>query len=105
MFIMTNSKFFEPHQIPMIRQRLLDVDDSNWSLIHSLPFQDPTIILIISLVAGPFGVDRFMIGDTALGVGKLLTCGGFGIWALVDWFLIMGATKTKNAETLMRALY
>jgi hypothetical protein len=43
-----------------------------------------------------------MIGDTGLGIGKLLTCGGFGIWAIVDWFLIMGRTREVNAERLMR---
>lgn len=40
-----------------------------------------------------------MIGDTGMGIGKLLTCGGFGIWAIVDWFLIMGATREKNMIT------
>ena len=31
-----------------------------------------------------------------MGVGKLLTCGGLGVWAIVDWFLIQGATKEKK---------
>ncbi|MFN3640643.1 MAG: TM2 domain-containing protein, partial [Flavobacterium sp.] len=50
------------------------------------------------------GVDRFYIGDTGMGVGKLLTCGGLGIWAIVDWFLIMGATREKNMESFNKAL-
>ena len=39
-----------------------------------------------------------------MGVGKLITCGGFGIWSIVDWFLIMDATRDKNAELLASAL-
>jgi hypothetical protein len=49
----------------------------NGVLIQTLQFKDPTTSLIISLLGGSFGIDRFMIGDTGLGVGKLLTCGGF----------------------------
>ncbi|MFD1630512.1 TM2 domain-containing protein [Pseudopedobacter beijingensis] len=105
MFIMTNSKFFEGHQLPMIRERLLEMDDSKWVMIQTLQFKDPTTSLIVSLLAGGFGIDRFMIGDTGLGVGKLLTCGGLGIWAIVDWFMIMGATRQKNIEKLQQVLY
>jgi TM2 domain-containing membrane protein YozV len=105
MFIMTNGKFFESHQINMVRERLLAIDDSKWSMISILQFKDPTTSLIISLLAGSLGIDRFMIGDTGLGVGKLLTCGGFGIWAIVDWFLIMGATREKNMLKLQQFLF
>ncbi len=57
-------------------------------------------MLIISILAGGLGIDRFMIGDTGLGVGKLLTAGGCGIWAIVDWFLIQDATRQKNLEKI-----
>ena len=105
MFIMSNSKYFEGHQLPMIRDRLLQVDDSKWLYIQTVQFKDPTTSLIVSLIAGGFGIDRFMIGDTGLGVGKLLTCGGLGIWAIIDWFLIMGATREKNMAKLQQVLY
>lgn len=104
MFIMTNGKFFESHQVGPIRDRLLQLDDSKWSAIQTVQFKDPTTILIVSIVAGTLGIDRFMMGDTGLGVGKLLTCGGFGIWAIVDWFLVMGATREKNFTTLQSLL-
>lgn len=105
MFMMMNGKFFEGHQVGQIRQRLSDLDDSKYAELQSLQFKDPTTALIISLVAGSLGIDRFYIGDTGLGVGKLLTCGGLGIWGIIDWFLIMGATRQKNFETLQRVLY
>ena len=79
MFIMSNSKFFESHQINVIRERLIEVDDSKWAMISTVQLKDPTTSLIVSILAGGLGIDRFMIGDTGLGIGKLLTCGGFGV--------------------------
>jgi TM2 domain-containing membrane protein YozV len=105
MFIMANSKFFESHQVFQIREQLLQLDDSKWGQVQTLQFKDPTTSLIVSLVAGSLGIDRFLIGDTGLGIGKLLTCGGFGIWAIIDWFLIMGATREKNMTRLQTGVY
>ncbi len=104
MFLMTNAKFFESHQVQMIRERLLNLDDSKWAMIQSVQLKDPTTMLIISLLGGGLGIDRFMIGDTGLGVGKLLTCGGLGIWTIVDWFMIMGATRQKNMEKMQQLM-
>ena len=73
-------------------------------MIQTLQFKDPTIALIISLIGGSLGIDRFFIGNMGLGVGKLITCGGFGIWAIVDWFLIMGAARNANMQKLQTAL-
>ena len=69
-----------------------------------MQFKDPTIVLILSIFLGSFGIDRFFIGDMGLGIGKLLTGGGCGVWTIVDWFLIMGATKQKNYEKLVMAM-
>ncbi|MBU3928588.1 MAG: TM2 domain-containing protein [Bacteroidetes bacterium] len=105
MFIMMNSKFFEGYHLSQIRERLLAMDESKWGILQTLQFKDPTTILIVSILAGSLGVDRFLIGDTGLGVGKLLTCGGLGIWYIVDWFLIMEATREKNLAKLQMVLY
>lgn len=104
MFIMTNNKYFESHQLEPIRKRLLELDESKWTMIQTLQFKDPTTSLIVSLLGGGFGIDRFLIGDTGMGVGKLLTCGGLGIWTIIDWFMIMGATREKNVEKIMTVL-
>ena len=102
MFLMANAKHFEGYQLNAIREKLLALDDSKWLQVQGLNLKDPTTTLIVSLVAGALGIDRFMIGDTGLGIAKLLTCGGFYIWTVVDWFLIMGRTREVNAERLMR---
>jgi TM2 domain/GYF domain 2 len=46
------------------------------------------IALVISGFLGVFGIDRFYLGYTGIGIAKLLTIGGFGIWALTDFVLI-----------------
>jgi TM2 domain-containing membrane protein YozV len=104
MWVMSNGKFFESHQVLQIKEKLLAADESKWTMVQTLQFKDPTLLLILSIFFGSFGVDRFIIGDTGLGVGKLLTCGGLGIWAIIDWFLIMGVTRQKNFVKLLQVL-
>ncbi len=104
MYLMTNAKMFQPQHLSYIREQLLKADDSKWMMIQSAELKDPTTILIISILAGGLGIDRFMIGDTGLGVAKLLTCGGAGIWSIVDWFLIQDLTRQKNMEKLQMML-
>ena len=104
MFMMMNNKYLPESQILFVRERLLAADDSKEGLLHAIQFKDPIIALILSLLVGGIGIDRFYIGDTGLGIAKLITCGGLGIWALIDLFLIMNATREKNFARLMSVL-
>ena len=104
MFMMMNNKYFPEAQIPFIRQHLLSVDESKEGILHTIQFKDPIISLVLSLLVGGLGIDRFYIGDTGLGIGKLVTCGGLGIWTIIDLFLIMQATREKNLSRLLTLL-
>jgi len=104
LFLMTNAKYFESHQIPTIKRMIQDLDDEKFILLQTLNLKDPTISIILSLLAGNLAVDRFYVGDIGLGLIKLFTCGGFLIWVIVDWFIIMERTRQVNFEKLQQAL-
>lgn len=36
MFIMTNNKYFPESQIPLIRERLLNIDESRWLMVQTM---------------------------------------------------------------------
>ena len=59
--------------------------------------------LLLSLFAGFLGIDRFYLGYTGLGILKLVTFGGCGIWALIDLILIaMNKVKDANGNALVK---
>jgi hypothetical protein len=94
-----------PMSIESLKSRILFSHlDENSLQILLMQMKDPTISLILSILTGSVGVDRFYIGDIGMGIGKLLTGGGCGIWWLIDIFLIMDATRQKNLEMLMMRL-
>ena len=105
MFIMSNNRYFDNTQLMLVKKQLLELDESKSSMVEFLQFKDPTTSLIVSIIVGQLGIDRFLIGDVGLGVAKLLTCGGFGLWTIVDWFLIQNATKEKNMQKLREVIF
>jgi hypothetical protein len=59
--------------------------------------KDFTTALLLSLFVGTLGVDRFYLGHVGLGVAKLLTGGGCGIWWLID-FILIAMRKLPDAQ-------
>ncbi|HEY7424759.1 MAG TPA: TM2 domain-containing protein [Gemmataceae bacterium] len=53
-----------------------------------------TTALVLSILLGGWGVDRFYLGYVGLGVLKLITGGGCGIWWLIDWIRIANGSLT-----------
>ena len=90
----------EMEAIAQTKRDLTESEQTQFELQYTRTRKNPTTALILSILLGSLGVDRFYIGDTGLGIGKLLTLGGLGVWAFVDWFLIRGAAEAKNIDII-----
>ncbi len=55
------------------------------------------IVMLLCFFLGCFGIHRFYVGKIGTGIVQLLTCGGCGIWALIDFIMILVGGFT-NAE-------
>ncbi|HEY7737868.1 MAG TPA: NINE protein [Candidatus Limnocylindria bacterium] len=87
--------------------RRADVDGAGWFRAAEVPglFSDREWLaaLLLSGFLGTLGVDRFYLGYTGLGILKLITLGGCGIWWIIDLILIaVGSLKDSNGRPLRR---
>jgi hypothetical protein len=58
---------------------------------------------ILAWVLGGLGVDRFYTGHIVLGIVKLLTWGGFGIWWIIDFIMaVTGKRKDKEGRLISK---
>ncbi|MEV6735987.1 TM2 domain-containing protein [Streptomyces sp. NPDC051104] len=72
---------------------------------YGRPYSDKSKIVagVLQLALGTFGVGRFYIGNVGLGLAQLFTCGGFGIWALIDGIILLtGSNQTDSQGRVLR---
>jgi len=104
MFVMTNQKYLPAEKIVFIKEKMKNIDEERFALVSAVEFKDPTTILLVSLFLGGLGIDRFMLGETGMGILKLLTGGLCGILTIVDWFSVQKKAKESNFNKLMTIL-
>lgn len=67
-------------------------------LVSDKSFITAVILSLLGFI-GVAGIDRFYLGYTGLGVAKLLTVGGCGIWTLID-LILLATRKIPDSEGL-----
>jgi TM2 domain-containing membrane protein YozV len=64
------------------------------------PYSDKSKVVagVLQLFLGGFGVGRFYTGHTGIALGQLFTCGGCGIWALIDGIMLLAGNDATDAQ-------
>ncbi|NMB36905.1 MAG: TM2 domain-containing protein [Bacteroidales bacterium] len=104
-FLALKGDYFPSSKISIIREKLAAASDAKSDIVHFYEYKNPTVMLIVSIFIGQLGIDRFMLGDIGLGVLKLITGGGCGIWWLVDLFTVQDRAREYNFKKLIEVLW
>jgi TM2 domain-containing membrane protein YozV len=65
--------------------------------------KDWLVALLLSIFVGTLGIDRFYLGHIGLGILKLITFGGCGIWWIIDLIMIVtGSMTDSNGNPLVK---
>ncbi|MEV6318024.1 TM2 domain-containing protein [Streptomyces sp. NPDC051776] len=67
---------------------------------YGRPYSDKSKIVagVLQLFLGSFGIGRFYLGHVGLALGQLFTCGGLGIWALIDGIVLLTSNNTTDQQ-------
>ena len=93
MFIGLNAESFNPQDLMVIKDKLEKMDDDKFYLIQGIELQKPSTIFLIEII---LGWERFWLDDVGLGILKIVTLYGCGIWWLVDIFSAKERAKEHN---------
>ncbi len=101
MYIIANKKYFPADKIYYLKDRLMALDDGQFDMLVSIELKEPVVNLLISLMLGSLGVDRFLLDDIGMGILKLLTGGCCGVLTIIDYFTAMNRTREFNFNRVM----
>ncbi|MCX7001767.1 MAG: TM2 domain-containing protein [bacterium] len=96
-----------PIELATMQQGMTDQQKMQFITQYNGSKKDPTIAIVLAVVLGGLGVDRFYAGDIGLGLLKLFTAGLCGIMWLIDIFLISGRVSEFNrakAQEIVQAI-
>jgi len=99
MFISMNADNFAPHDLMAMRDKLEKVEDDKFLIVQGAEFQKPSTIFLIAFL---LGWERFWLDDVTLGIVKVITCYGCGIWWLVDIFSAKERAKKYNFNKFVK---
>jgi TM2 domain-containing membrane protein YozV len=64
--------------------------------MQETPPKSKVAALLLCFFLGGLGIHRFYLGYTGIGIAQLLTCGGLGIWSLIDFIMLLTDSITDS---------
>lgn len=100
-FLIKNGECFDSAQLAQVQTQLEAIDDSKAGLVLGQSYQNPTVMLVIAIL---LGWERLFLDDIALGIIKIITCYGLGIWWLIDIISAKRRTLEYNYKKFLNAV-
>jgi TM2 domain-containing membrane protein YozV len=69
------------------------------------PYSEKSKVIagLLQLFFGGLGIGRFYTGHVGMAIAQLLTCGGLGVWALIDAIIFfVSDQRTDKKGRLLR---
>lgn len=95
-FLEEKSKYFPKEKLQAVSEIINGADDDIFEIIYNMKLKKPSTAVLLGFLC----LDRFMFKQGVLGVIKLLTYGGLGIWWLIDIFTASKRAKEYNFSIL-----
>lgn len=101
MYMAANGSKFAEKDKMVIMEGLKNFKDENHMMLHTIEMRNPVNWLLIYLFVPVFClIDRIVLGQVGLGILKLITIGGLGLWVFIDIFTIMPRIKASNFKKI-----
>jgi serine/threonine protein kinase len=99
LFFITKQDYFPKELVHFMKEDLVSVNNNIYHAISSFEYKNPNTMFWAAFPGGIFGIDRFLLGETGLGILKLVFgVVTYGIWVIVDCFTIKKRTRKYNYE-------
>lgn len=92
LFTSTKGRWFKPEQLEAVKNHLANLDEATLKSALFANYRDPEIMMVWAIL----GIDRFFLDDIPLGILKIVTGGGTGVWWMIDLFSVKRRTFEYN---------
>ena len=99
-WLSVNAVNFNPVDLPAIKAQLEQMNNNQVMLLQSAEFKKPSTIFMIALL---LGWERFLLDDIGLGIVKVITAYGCGIWWLIDVISAKKRAQKYNFQQFQKA--
>lgn len=101
---MANQDKLPSEKVGQLKSMLDKTDENKVEALMGLELKSPMTIFLLSWFVGWLSLDRFLLGSVGVGIARLLTAQGLGIWWLVDLITAMKRTRYYNYTKVKNAM-